>query len=86
MRRKSYIVEGIALLALLLLVAFALRGNVVGRAISDDVPCKDGAMISSCMSDAAGTFLVEMSCERGRWREVTYACDCVAGPEGAACA
>jgi len=84
--KLRHLVEGLALLTLLLLILFALRGGSVGRAVSDDIPCKEGVKLSSCMTDSSGSYLVEMSCQGGKWSERMTKCDCQALPTGVACA
>jgi len=83
---KVYLIEGIALLSLILLVVFALRGTIVGQAVYTNRPCHEGATMMSCAADGDGTYLIEMSCEHGKWRELSTKCDCAMGEKGAYCA
>ena len=75
-QKSFYVIEGLAILALVLLVAFALRGNVIGNAISEGGFCKDTAAIKSCMTDNGESYLVEMNCQNGKWTRTTIPCDC----------
>lgn len=85
-RGIPYLVEGVALLSLLLLIVFALQGNVAGRAVYTNKACKEGATVMSCVTDETGTFLMELSCEHNVWRELMTKCDCRLGERGVYCA
>lgn len=85
-RGIPYLIEGVALLSLLLLIVFALHDNVAGRAVYTNKACKNDATVMSCVTDETGTYLMELSCERGVWRELMTKCDCALGQQGAYCA
>ncbi len=85
-RRIPYLIEGLALLFLLLIIAFALKGNIAGRAVYTNKPCREGTSLLSCATDSTDSYLIELSCKQGKWRELSTRCDCAIGEKGAYCA